>query len=82
MKFPVFCMRDNKVGFMSPFVEQTAEAAKRGFAYALSNRDGVMSFAPADYDLFQIAEFDTESGAMTPVWPVELVISGSGVEVK
>lgn len=78
MKYPVFSYRDNKVGFMTPFVDQNDDAAIRGFSYAINTREGVMNFAPADYDLYKIGVFDTEKGTIDSMLP-EMIVSGSSV---
>lgn len=78
MKVPVFSYRDNKVGFMAPFIDQNEDAAIRGFSYAINSHEGVMSFAPADYDLYKVGEFDSEKGTIESMLP-QLVVSGSSV---
>lgn len=79
MKYPVFAYRDNKVAFMTPFIDQNDESAIRGFSYAINSEKGVMNFAPSDYDLYKLGEFDTDTGKLIPLDVVELVISGSSV---
>ena len=75
MKYPMFCYRDNKVGFMMPQCDQSDQSAIRGFAFAVNNHDGMMNFAPQDFDLYKIGEFDTDTGKVNPCTPV-LIISG------
>lgn len=77
MTYPVFCIRDAKVGFTAPTIDQTESAAIRNFAFAI-NGDGVMNYAPNDFDLFRIGEFDSEKGSITSCVP-ELVVSGVNV---
>lgn len=78
MKYPMYCYRDQKVGFMPPQADQNDNTAIRGFAYAINSRDGLMNFSPKDYDLYKVGEFDTETGQLTPCTPA-LVVSGSSV---
>ena len=78
MKYPMFCIRDNKVGFMTPFVEQNDDAAIRGFSYSLNGENGIMNFSPADYDLYKIGEFDTEKGTIEGQLP-NMIVSGPSV---
>lgn len=78
MKYPIFSYRDNKVGFLSPFVDQNEESAIRGFSFALNSNDGVMGFAPADFDLYCLGYFDSEKGTIDSNLP-NLVVSGSSV---
>lgn len=77
MVYPVYSNRDNKVGFGAPYIELNDQTAIRGFGLKINNAD-VMAFAPADFDLYKIGEFDTESGSFTSCVP-KLVVSGTSV---
>ena len=79
MKYPVYCIRDQKVGFQPQLIlEQSDQSAVRGFSFAINGNDGLMNFSPADFDLFRVGEFDTETGSVLPVVPVNIC---SGVSV-
>lgn len=78
MKYPVFAIRDEKVGFMFPQCDQGERSAIRGFSFAVNNPEGIMNFSPKDYDLFRIGEFDSEKGTIEGCLP-ELVCSGTSV---
>lgn len=75
MIYPVCAMRDSKVGFLAPTVEMNLEDAKRKFAHMCSNAGSIYSFAPADFSLYKIAEFDSETGEIVPVQR-DLLIDG------
>lgn len=77
MKYPIFTVRDIKVGFMPPYCDQSDQSAVRGFSYSV-NGEGVMNFAPKDYSLYKIGEFDTETGKIEGIIPV-LVTEGISV---
>ena len=77
MKYPVFSIRDNKVGFMVPNCDQSRQSAIRNFSYAINN-EGVMNYAPKDFDLYYVGEFDSDNGKIMSVLP-ELVVSGENV---
>lgn len=79
MLYPVYSYRDNKYKFGMPIVDQNDETAIRGFAFAVNNRQGIMNFAPADFDLYKIGIFDSEKGTLEPVVPIQLIVSGSSV---
>ena len=79
MIYPVYSYRDNKYTFAAPMIDQNDETAIRGFAYAINNREGIMNFAPSDFDLYKIALFDSEKGTMEPIVPIQLVVSGGSV---
>lgn len=78
MKYPMYSIRDAKVGFMTPTVDQNDAAAARNFEHAVLNSASLMNSHPADYSLYKIGEFDTESGAVVPCLP-EHVIDAAGV---
>lgn len=71
MKYPVFCIRDVKTGFMSPTIDQNVPAATRNFEHAVRNSASLMNSHPQDYQLFCIGEFDSDSGALTPKEVIE-----------
>lgn len=79
MKYPIISYRDKKVGFSPPQCEQSETAAIRGFAYAINSRDGMMNFAPNDYELYKIGSFDTDTGLIVPESIPVLLVSGSSV---
>ena len=72
MKYPVFAIRDSKVGFMAPTVEQNAPAAVRNFEHAVQNSASLMNSHPGDYDLYQIGTFDSDSGEIEKQLPEHL----------
>lgn len=78
MIYPVYSYRDKKVGFMMPQCDQSDQSAMRGFAFAINQSEGIMNFAPGDFDLYKIGEFDTEKGTVIGCTP-ELICSGDNV---
>lgn len=78
MKYPMFSMRDEKVGFGQPMVHMSEEVARRDFAYKINQPDSMMGFAPKDFSLYRVGEFDTDSAKIVPCLP-EFVCSGTDV---
>lgn len=79
MKFRMYSIRDSLTGFMTPILEQSDPVAMRNFCMAIDvqKRDSsVMAFRPSDFSMYHIADFDSDSGVICPVLPVELVCSG------
>ena len=73
--YPLYAYRDNKASsFTPPFVCVNEAVAKRDFDYRLHN-DKSMGFSPADYDLYQIGNFNTTTGEVKPMLP-EFIING------
>ena len=79
MVYGVYAFRDNKTSFGQIWNDHNDESAKRGFAMMINNADGLMGFAPSDFDLFKIGEFDSENGQLSPVWPIEYLVNGNAV---
>lgn len=77
MTYGIYSFRDNKTQFGQIWCDSSDEAAKRGFAMMINNGDGIMGFAPSDFDLFKIGEFDSEDGQITSVWPIEFMMNGN-----
>lgn len=78
MRYPMYSIRDAKVGFMTPTIDQNDAAAARNFEHAILNAASLMNSHPGDYALYRIGEFDTESGAITGCMP-EHVMDAVGV---
>lgn len=79
MKYPMYSVRDVKAGFMPPTCDQSDQSAIRGFSYSINGNTGLMNFAPKDFDLYKVGEFDTDKGCIIPISPVVLVCSGGSV---
>lgn len=80
MRFRMYSIRDRLTGFMSPVLEQSDPVAMRNFRMAcdVQKRDSsVMAHDPADFELFCLAEFDSISGKIDCLSPIELVCRGS-----
>lgn len=73
MKYPIFAMKDRKVGFLTPMVDQNVPSAVRNFKFAISRPDSVMKIQPDDFSLYQIGDYDTDCGVITPMDPQFIV---------
>lgn len=78
MIYPVYAIRDSRVGFMTPTLDQNDPAATRNFAHAAMEPSSLMHSHPSDFDLYRVGEFDTDSGEIKPCVPSHVV---SAVEV-
>lgn len=81
MIMQIFSVRDVNVGFNQPYCEVNDDVAIRGFSYAINNSD-IMGFAPKDFDLYCVGDFDTNSGIINPTVPPILVSHGTEVFQK
>lgn len=77
MKFPVYSDRDLKVGFGFPFAAPNDGYAARNFRLRYS--DGDMARCAADFQLFRVGEFETDTGEILPCLPV-LILDGGDIQ--
>lgn len=83
MKYPMYCVRDTKVGFDPQIIIQANEsAAVRGFKFLISNPEAMQGKFPEDYELYQVGEFDTDSGLIVSCAPPQFVVSGGSLNEK
>lgn len=62
-KQKMFCVFDVKVGaYAQPFFMRTAGEALRSWEEACNDSQSMMCKHPADYTLFEVGEFDDNSG--------------------
>lgn len=81
MKKRLYAIRDNKASFWSPQEDMNNSTAIRNFAYLLNNNQ-IVGFAPTDYDLYFVGEFDSDTGALIPANPIEFVEHGASLVGK
>lgn len=83
MRYPVYTIHDKKVGFDTQFLVQVnEEAAKRAFEMAINNPGSMLAFIPSDFELYQIGEFDTETGVFNGYPFPEFIIGGAELYAK
>lgn len=83
MIYSVYCVRDSLTGFLTPSFDLNDASAMRNFKMACEAvQPSVMSFNPSDFCLYHIADFDTVSGHISPLNPIELVCSGKSMIVE
>lgn len=67
-KLKVFVIYDSKIeAYMTPFFSRTAGDALRTWEQTVNSADGKNTIAmyPQDFDLYESAEFDEETGRIT-----------------
>ena len=65
MIFKIFVVYDSKAGFYNkPFFEQSTGLAVRGFSDACNDKDTQLFKHASDFTLFEIGEFDSQSGVI------------------
>lgn len=80
MKLPVYAVRDLRSSFTGLTVDTNDATAARNFAHAVMQVGSIMHSHSQDFSLYRLAEFDTETGVLIPLSPIQLVMDGSSVE--
>ncbi|AZL82747.1 nonstructural protein [Apis mellifera associated microvirus 31] len=63
----LFAMLDKKAGhFLQPFPETSTIAALRGFEIAVNDAKSIFCRFPDDFSLMELADFDQETGQISP----------------
>lgn len=83
MIYPVYCIRDTKVGFNPEFfVQQSEPASVRAFKFMMEKVDTLTSKFPEDFEWYQVGNFDTDSGVFESVVPPKFIVSGGSLSEK
>ena len=82
MKLGVYCIRDSKVGWLTPTVDHNDASAARNFVHAMKQTDSLLYSHSKDFDLWKIGTFDSEKGTLEPLFPGELVFEGASCEAE
>lgn len=75
---PVCCIRDQLTGFMNPFVTVNERVAERDFRILINDPSNAMSYNPSHFDLYHIADFDSELGHIESIEPT-IIVTGLSV---
>lgn len=79
MIYPVFSIRDLKGDFYSPRIDQNEASAIRWFSMLVNAEDNTLHSFPADFQLYCIGDFDSETGRLMPRDLLQLVTSAIDV---
>lgn len=77
MIYGIFCIRDVKTGYMTPTVDLNVDSAIRNFAHSLSVSPSVITSFSRDFDLYNLGNFDSDSGLVSPLPAPKFVISAT-----
>ena len=82
MKLGVYCIKDCKVGWLTPTVDSNDATAARNFVHAMKNTNSILYTHSKDFDLWKIGEFDSDTGVISGILPCELVFEGASCEAE
>lgn len=74
MKYGLYSIRDDKVGFLAPAIDYNDASAMRNFREVIN--DGDFSKHRHDLSLYRVGEFDTLSGTVCPADAPAFLCSG------
>ena len=79
----LYAMKDKKTGFLNPQIDTNHASAKRNFQLGLATArgDSIMAFAPEDFELYYLGEFDNKTGQVSQPTIPEFLIDGASLEV-
>lgn len=75
----VYAIRDEKVGFLMPILEENNEVSIRNFKYTLDDRNNICNFAKSDFNLYYLGMFNTDTGLFTQDEIPKLICSGGSL---
>lgn len=81
MKKNVYCIKDEKVGFLSPILDDNDQTAIRNFSFSISDPQNICNFAKSDFNLYFLGCFDTDTGMYTQDELPSLIASGGSLNV-
>ena len=64
MKSPIFAVKDNLVGFNSPYIRMNERVAIREFRTMIDDLDGKGDHSVFDLGLYCVGTFDLETGVI------------------
>lgn len=62
MVYNVYCVRDRRLGFLTPIVEVNDEIATRNFFHSVVNSEDVLGSFCTDFSLYCLGQFDNDAG--------------------
>jgi hypothetical protein len=75
MKLKIFSLRDQKTdAYLNPMAMQTPGQIIRMIQDEIQKPDNLLAQHPEDFELFQIGEFDTETGQLTGTPPKSIAL--------
>lgn len=81
----IVAVRDIQIEeFLRPFTTPAVGGATRSFSDEVNRTapDNPMSQHPADYHLYEIGTFNTETGELAPLIPIRLLLRGEDTIIK
>lgn len=81
MKKFVYAIKDEKVGFLEPIIDENEQTAVRNFSYTICDPKNICNFAKSDFTLYFLGYFDTDTGIFTQDEIPQLICNGGSLNV-
>lgn len=78
----IYCIKDNKTGFLTPVPDENDASAMRNFEHALMQKNTIYGTHGADFDLYKLGVFNSESGRIESLDQPEFIMGGYVVAAK
>nr|QJB21064.1 MAG: nonstructural protein [Microvirus sp.] len=79
MIYGLYCMKDEKVGYLTVTQDVNDYSAMRNFRYSVSKSDSFAAFSRNDFKLFKLGTFDSNSGEIVLESTPALLLSGDSL---
>lgn len=79
MIYGLYCMKDEKVGYLTVTQDVNDYAAMRNFKYSISKSDSFAAFSKNDFKLYKMGTFDNISGEIVLESSPTLLLSGDSL---
>lgn len=79
MIYGLYCMKDEKVGYLTVTQDVNDYSAMRNFKYSLSKSDSFAAFSKNDFKLYKMGTFDNISGEIVLESSPTLLLSGDSL---
>lgn len=80
MKVGFYCVKDDFLGFQTPFCSMSDEAAIRDFDMMVSKEGTIFNIHRENFNLYRLGTFDSESGEVEN--KSEFLIAGTSIRRK
>lgn len=77
MIYGLYAIRDTKTGYLTPTVDHNDSSARRNFEHAVNQTESLFYSHPADYSLYKIGVYDTDTGRIEPIYPADLIVNAT-----
>lgn len=82
MKFPLYAINDDLIGFGMPVIRDNDAVASRAFEFDIMRDDSPYHHHPEHFKLFHIGEFNTDDGIISGCAPRLVVCASDFVKEK